>query len=276
VNTIRQGSSKVPVIIEESDKLAKYLNVDKVTLVREDLLPGFGGKKRRSLDHFRKTISPGRRIHVLSYEGSHTVLTLSNLLPENPIILYGKSYSGGFYRKFMSQLVESKPNVTQVKGPLLGLLLKYYRARSLHTADLFMNFGGALGNDSGYKIAAQTVFDIIGNTADHFVPVASGDLLNSLRSTFNQVTGVLTQQWYLRLIQRIRLRGSTGIFLASIQYRENLVMDIFKKTGLALDPVFMGSVLAFCKRTPSKNNHICLWITCPGTVKKYLSNLLQE
>jgi len=269
VKTIKQDSFRVPVIIEESDILAKYLNVEKVTLVREDLLPDFGGKKRRSLDHFVSTISPGRRIHVLSYEGSHTVLTLSNLLPENPIILYGKSYSGGSYRKFMSQLVESKPNVTQVRGTLIRLLMKYYHARSLHTADLFMNIGGALGNDSGYKIAAQTVFDHIGNTAEHFVPVASGDLLNTLRSNFNQVTGVLTQPWYLRLIQRIRLRDSTGIFSASIQYRENLVKDIFKKTGLALDPVFMGAVLAFCKRTPSKNSHICLWITCPSTVSIY-------
>ncbi|NOZ74453.1 MAG: hypothetical protein GXO90_03620, partial [FCB group bacterium] len=42
-------SFPLPVQIEDSPRLARYLGVETVRLVREDQLPDGGGKKRRSL-----------------------------------------------------------------------------------------------------------------------------------------------------------------------------------------------------------------------------------
>jgi len=42
-------SKPLPVIIESAPRLANYLEVGSVTLIREDLLDGVGGKKYRSL-----------------------------------------------------------------------------------------------------------------------------------------------------------------------------------------------------------------------------------
>jgi len=266
---VHQGS--LAVIIEDAPLLTTYLGVQSVTLIREDLLPEFGGKKRRSLNPLLKSIPAGKRIHLFSYDGSHTAFTLAQLTG-NSICLYGKSYPGGTYRDFMSKKLSRLPNITQITGPLWPLIIKYYLAKMKYPDDYFMKIGGSIGNDKMYQQAAQEVFDRIGDTAHHIVPVASGDLLKALKTTFSRVRGVLTQPWYLRILQRLRLNSSTGIIQSSIKRREKLVHSIYRKTGYAFDPVFMGSVLAYCQSTARPEDNLCLWLTSPGIVKEYFRN----
>ncbi|MFQ6678205.1 MAG: hypothetical protein ACE5D0_07760 [Fidelibacterota bacterium] len=267
---ILNHDSALPVLLESAPSLAAYLGVKKVTLVREDLLDGVGGKKRRSLNNIVNEIPLGKNIHILSYQGSHTALTLSDLLPDHSIILYGKSYPGGGYRDFMTQLLSERPNVSQFTGSLLPLLIKYIMAKFQYPHDWFMNFGGAVGHDEMYISAAEKAYQKIGNSAHHIVPVASGDLLKALKTIFSQVTGILTQPWYIRIVQRFRLPSSRGMVGRSYSERESLVRDIYLKTGFAFDPVFMGSVLEYCMRKTPHFEHICLWVTCPGTVSDFL------
>ncbi len=263
----------LPVRIESSPALARYLGVRKVTLIRDDLLDGVGGKKQRSLALQAKMIPAGKRIHIFSYQGSHTALTMSNLLPGNQIILYGKSYPGGGYRDYMTKHLGAQPNLTQYTGSLLPMLIKYTGARISNPGDWFMNFGGAVGNDRMYQAAAREVFRKLGDTDHHLVPVASGDLFNALKTTFTRVTGILTQPWYIRLIQRIRLGGTRLNISSKYSDRELLVRRLFHKTGIAFDPVFMGSVLASVRKNAAETEDICLWVTSPRTAADYLLSL---
>ncbi len=260
----------LPVIIEAAPLMATYLRVRSVTLIREDLLPEFGGKKRRSLDALLKSIPANKRIHLLSYDGSHTAFTLAQLTG-NSIILYGKSYPGGTYRNFMSKKLSLLSNITRITGSLWPLLIKYYLTKIKYPDDYFMKIGGSVGNDKMYQQAAKEVFDRIGDTARHIVPVASGDLLRAIQTIFSRARGVLTQPRYLRIVQRLRLKGSTGILQSSIKRREELVHSIYRKTGYAFDPVFMGSVLAYCQSTARPEDNLCLWVTSPGIVKDYFN-----
>ncbi len=266
-------SKTLPVIIESAPALAKYLGVGEVTLVRDDLLESVGGKKYRSLLHVTKEIPAGKPIHVFSYQGSHTAFTLSALLPNHTIILYGKSYPGGAYRDFMTRLLSRQSNVIQYTGSLWAMMAKYLVAKLQNRDDRFMNLGGALGKDQAYITAAKEVFKELGNSAYHIVPVASGDLLNALRTTFHRVTGILTQPWYLRIIQRLRLKSTKGIVSRSYSEREKLVYDIYHRTGFAFDPVFMGSTLDYCRRKGTNGDHICLWVTCPNLATDFILSL---
>lgn len=266
-------SKPLPVIIESAPRLANYLEVGSVTLIREDLLDGVGGKKYRSLIEMSKKIPASKAVHIFSYQGSHTALTLSTLLPDHTIILYGKSYPGGNYRDYMTELLSRQANVIQNTGPLWTMMGKFIIAKIQRPDDWFMNLGGALGKDQAYISAAKTVFKKLGDSAIHVVPVASGDLINALKTTFIHVKGILTQPWYLRIFQRVRLPSTTGLFSKSYGDREKLVLDIYHHTRLTFDPVFMGSVLDYCIRKGKMSDHICLWVTCPNTVTDFLNSL---
>ena len=84
----------LPTRIERNPVLAEWLNVAELVLVREDLLPDGGGKKRRALQAFAETLHAVDHLHLLSYAGSHTAFTLAGLLPELTIHLYGTHYGG--------------------------------------------------------------------------------------------------------------------------------------------------------------------------------------
>ncbi len=176
----------------------------------------------------------------------------------------------------MSKQLDKRQNVVQLKGNLFTLAIKYFLARLSRRNDYFMKTGGAVGDDRAYKMAAMEVRKKIGDNAIHVVAVASGDLLQALKSSFTNVVGILTQPWYLKLSQRIRLPDTRGITGSSIQNRERLVFHIYQKTGLAFDPVFMGSVLEYIMRKGRDLDHVCLWVTCPSIVSDYLHEQLGQ
>ncbi|MFQ6614615.1 MAG: hypothetical protein ACE5D1_07205 [Fidelibacterota bacterium] len=264
--------SHLPVQLEDAPELARFLGVEEVCLVREDRLPDGGGKKRRSLIPLIETLPPGQPVHVLSYDGSHTAYTLARLLPENPIILYAKAYPGGKYRRFMAARLAESPNVTVIHGSLLSLLARFWIRQRRLSRDRFLSFGGALARDREYSEAAAQAKNTLGDRYHHIVPVASGNLLAALRSRFSQVTGVLTQPWYVRGWIHLKYRGLTAGTL-SIKAREGLVKAIADQTGLAFDPVFMGAVLAHVRRKASRYRRICLWVTSPALAADFLATL---
>ncbi len=265
-------TSVLPVHIKNTPDLARYLGVENVCLIRDDQLPDGGGKKRRSLIPILESIRPGQAIHVLSYEGSHTAYTLARLLPDHSIILYGKSYPGGRYRDYMSAQLARYSNVKVIRGSLPFLMATFWKQKRVRSNDCFLSFGGALPQDREYIGAALSVRKSLGDYFHHIVPVASGNLLSALRTQFSHVTGVLTQPWYVRAWIRLHY-SDLAANSASIEEREHMVKDIAVKTGLAFDPVFMGSVLAHVINNVPRYRWLCLWVTSPTLAADFIDTL---
>lgn len=264
--------SSLPLHIESAPRLADFLQVNDVLLVREDQLPDGGGKKRRSLDSWISSLHPlPKSIHVLSYEGSHTAYTLAQLLSTVKIVLYGMSYSGGWYRKHMREVLNTYPNLRQIRAPLPILVLRFLIKKWFlgHSPDhRFMSWGGALRDDQGYHQAARDLQERIGSDDYyHLLPVASGDMLNAVSEVFPNVAGILTQPFLIRWIQRLRLSSTQGFFLPSIKKRERLVQTIYRETGYAFDPVFMGPVFSAVLHDPDRYQRVCIWVTCPVEIQ---------
>ncbi|MCH7851836.1 MAG: hypothetical protein IIC41_03505 [Candidatus Marinimicrobia bacterium] len=255
----------LPLQLEPAPQLARWLGLDEVLLVREDQLPGGGGKKRRSLDTLAAGLDPRRPVHVLSYAGSHSAYTLARLLPDTEIVSHGKYYRGGGYQRLMVQRLRRLPNVIQRNGPLFTTLLdflwhKYVTRRS----DTYLPPGGALKRDEAYVRAARVLAEHIDPGYHHVVPMASGNMAAALAEVFPLVTGVLTQPWYIRLALWLRLHRAKGLRLPPLAERERLVRQVFSETGLPLDPVFMGAVLSYVIKESRRLGRVCLWVTCPA------------
>ncbi|RMF07010.1 MAG: hypothetical protein D6762_08390 [Candidatus Neomarinimicrobiota bacterium] len=263
-----EKSHSLPVTLEEAPRLADYFHAGRITLVREDLLPDGGGKKRRSLSPLLERIRPGQRIHVFSYDSSHTAYTLARLFPDQEIMLYGKAFPGGGYRQYLIRVFSGLNNLHLRHGSLVRLACQFQGARRRHPEDYFLSPGGALPRDTAYEAAAREVRSSLDQEACHVVPVASGNLLDALRTQFPRVVGVLTQPTAIRLWMKLQ-RPAVFYPRISIEARETLVRDVYRKTGYAFDPVFMGSVLAHLLQRSSGESHLCLWVTCPSLVQDY-------
>jgi hypothetical protein len=253
--------------LEPSPLLADWLGVAEVVLVREDRLPDGGGRKRRGLDAFVTTVEPGEEVHVLSYAGSHTVLTLARLLPNHRIVLYGAAYDGGPYRRAMTATLDELPNVVQHIGPSWLMLLRYGWGRLTAGANQrFMRIGGSLGRDPGTEAAAAEICRQVGADHHHIVPVASGDLLRAVQANTASVTGVLTQPPLIRVIKYLRLGRVVGLRRAPLSARIDLVRDVQALTGDLWDPIFVGSILHAVRQRSTERDRLCLWITSPSDI----------
>ena len=206
--------------IEFDTNLARWLNIQEVALVREDLLPDGGGKKRRALAQFVQELEDVKHIHLLSYAGSHTAYTLSNLLPEVMIHLYGTHYGGGPYEKAMTALLDSCENIIQTVASSWSMSLAFNRqSRKSRAGHHFMSIGGSLGSDLSTQTAVEETIRTIGQDFHHVVAVASGDLLKSVARQTNQVTGVLTQPLGIRILKYFSLKQSSGLWKSSLNER---------------------------------------------------------
>lgn len=250
--------------VEPSPELADWLGVAEVLLVREDRLPDGGGRKRRSLESFAATVSDGEEVHVLSYAGSHTVMTLARLLPNNQIVLYGAAYDGGAYRAAMTRTLDQLPNVRQHVGPSWRMFLHYgLRRLAAETHQRFMRIGGSLGHDPDTTAVAAEVCGHVGDAHHHVVSVASGDLFQAIAANTDRVTGVLTQPPLVRLIKRLQFRNVAGLRRTPLAQRVDAVLDAQALTGELWDPVFVGSALHHVQATAHPDDRLCLWVTCP-------------
>ena len=255
----------LPLQLEPAPQLAHWLGVDEVLLVREDQLPGGGGKKRRSLATLAAGLDPRRPVHVLSYAGSHSAYTLARLLPDTEIVSHGTHYRGGDYQRLMVQRLRRLPNVIQRNGPLFTTLLDFLWHRyATRRSDTYLRPGGALKRDEAYVRAARVLAENIDPGYHHVVPLASGNMAAALAEVFPLVTGVLTQPLYIRLALWLRLHRAKGLRLPPLAERERLVRQVFRETGLALDPVFMGAVLSYVNKESRRLGRVCLWVTCPA------------
>ena len=295
--------STLPVTIENSPALAEYLNVKEVILVRDDKLPQGGGKKRRSLEDYTKSVKGNTNVHVLSYVGSHTAYTLAKTLTKNKIILYGVQYPGGDYGNIMKEKLASMKNVEQTVGSKTFQTIKFYanliytklitkklisaiiksrkfnfrenpgkgflnkRENKNNAEDVFMSPGGSLGRDLQYESAAKQVEKKIKNNHTHYVAVASGDMLTAVQKTFSKAFGILTQPLLIRFIKALKLKAAKGLFPQPISERETIMREIKEKTGYLWDPVFMGSVFIYLKSQKKLPDKLCIWVSCPSDIK---------
>lgn len=261
---------ELPIRIESNRLLAQYFGLEEFLLIREDLLPDLGGKKRRSLATLAKALPSKQTVHVLSYAGSNTVHTLARLRRDCKIVSHGKIYSGGDFMQYAVDRLSERPNVIQKNGPLPGVLLSYFWAKYvIHRSHIYLKTGGRLASDDAYMTAAELVKSKIGGDYHHFLPVASGNLLEAVSGQFSQTTGILTQPWYIRIYAWLKFKRAAGFYESSIDIRIALVRDIFKNTNIALDPVFMGPVMVYLQRLVDKPKKVCLWVTCSGLAKDY-------
>ena len=260
--------TQLETLVEPNEDLAQWLGVDEVVLVREDLLPDDGGKKRRALEEFASTLSGVEHIHLLSYAGSHTAFTLSQLLPEVVIHLYGTHYGGGAYEAAMVNRLNAQINIVQSIGSVFDMTRKFNRlGRIPIPGHHFMKIGGHLGSDPNTSAAVNAVINASGSDFHHFVAVASGDLLNNIYLQTQAVTGVLTQPLAIRLFKSLTLPHARGISATSLGHRISIMREIHKLTGNLWDPIFMGSVFSYLKRKKRLPRKICIWVTCPTGIE---------
>lgn len=253
--------------IEFDTHLARWLNVQEVALVREDLLPDGGGKKRRALAQFVQELEDVKHIHLLSYAGSHTAYTLSSLLPEVMIHLYGMHYGGGPYEKAMTSLLNSRENIIQKIASSWSMSLAFNRQkRKSRPGHHFMSIGGSLGSDVPTQNAVEETLRTIGKEFHHVVAVASGDLLKSVARQTNQVTGVLTQPLGIRIIKYFSLKQAAGLWKTGLNERIRTMRDVREVTGQTWDPIFMGSLFSYLKKQKRLPPKLCIWITCPAGI----------
>lgn len=256
-----------PVLVEHNPLLADWLGVDQVKLAREDLLPDGGGKKRRALARFVGDLEQIRHLHLLSYAGSHTAYTLSQLLPEVVIHLYGTHYGGGAYEEAMVRRLHQQQNVDQQIGSTLAMSHKFMsQKRKSESQHHFMKIGGSLGMDLETEQAVAGVVAEIGSDFHHYTAVASGDLLNSIASQTKQVTGVLTQPLAIRLLKSIELANTSGLYKPSLKKRIGMMHELQEFTGNLWDPIFVGVVFSYLKRQRKLPAKVCIWITCPSDI----------
>ncbi len=250
--------------IEFNEELSRWLNVDQVALVREDLLPDGGGKKRRALEQFIQDLEDVKHIHLLSYAGSHTAYTLSNLLPQVVIHLYGTHYGGGPYEKAMTSLLDSRENIIQMVDSSWSMSLAFHRQkRKSRPGHHFMSIGGSLGSDLPTQSAIKETIKTIGDDFHHVVAVASGDLLTSIARQTESVTGILTQPLGIRILKYFALKKSSGIWKSSLNERIRIMREVRELTGQSWDPIFMGTLFSYLKKKKKLPSKLCLWITCP-------------
>ena len=253
--------------IEYSESLANWLGVEEVALVREDLLPDGGGKKRRALAHFVNEVEGVNHIHLLSYAGSHTAYTLSNLLPEVLIHLYGTHYGGGPYEKAMTSLLDSHANIVQKVGSSWSMGFAFNRQRrKSRPGHHFMRIGGSLGSDVLTQTAVRETIRTIGEDFHHVVAVASGDLLTSISRQTNRVTGVLTQPLGVRILKYFSLKKSSGIWKPGLNERIKMMRDVRDVTGQTWDPIFMGTLFSHLKKQKKLPPKLSIWVTCPAGI----------
>ncbi len=254
--------------IKFDENLAAWLQVDKVALVREDLLPDGGGKKRRALELFVKKLQGIKHIHLLSYSGSHTAYTLSHLLPKVLIHLYGTRYGGGPYEKTMTSLLISRDNIIQEVGSSwsMSVMFNKQKRKALH-GHYFMRIGGSLGSDHSTQNAVDDTIKVIGPDYHHVLAVASGDLLMSVAERTNRVTGVLTQPLGIRLVKFIGLKHTSGLWKPGLSERIRTMKEVDEVTGQKWDPIFMGAVFSYLKKRKTLPSKLCIWITCPAGIE---------
>lgn len=259
--------NSLPVHLESAPRIAAWLGVAEVLLVREDLLPDSGGKKRRSLASVATRISPGQKIFLLSYAGSHTAFTLAQLLPHNPIHLYGMTSGGGPYQKAMIRRLSMFENVHQYHGSLVRMTLKYFfRKWRSRPEDLFLDIGG---KTSQPHETTPGIREVVEQTPgfQHVVAVASGELLRAIRQHTHRVTGVLTQPFLIRCLKRLQLKQTRGLFRPTLTRRLQVVREIAGIHGPVWDPIFTGTVFATLKRSKTLPAKLCIWITCPADIE---------
>jgi len=253
--------------IEYNKNLARWLGVKEVVLVREDLLPDGGGKKRRALVRFIESLEAVDHIHVLSYAGSHTAFTLSKLLPQVMIHLYGTHYGGGPYEDAMVKQLNMQENIIQKVGSTWSMTLAFNRQkRHARPGHHFMNIGGSLGADHSTQYAVEETIKTIGSDFHHVVAVASGDLLASIFSQIKAVSGVLTQPLAIRLLKIFSLNNVSGLWKSPLKHRIATMRSLGEMTGVTWDPIFMGSVFTFLKRKRILPPKLCIWVTCPSGI----------
>ncbi|MBC8376061.1 MAG: hypothetical protein H8E26_08435 [FCB group bacterium] len=253
--------------IEFDTNLARWLNVQEVALVREDLLPNGGGKKRRALAQFVTELEDVKHIHLLSYAGSHTAYTLSSLLPDVMIHLYGTHYGGGLYEKEMTSMLDSRANIIQKVSSSWTMSLAFNRQRrESRPGHHFMRIGGSLGFDFSTQSAVEETIRTVGEDFHHVVAVASGDLLTSVARQTNQVTGVLTQPLGIRILKYISLKKSSGIWKSGLNKRIKTMRAVREITGQTWDPIFMGTLFSYLIKKKKLPPKLCIWITCPAGI----------
>ncbi len=253
--------------IELNQTLARWLGVESVALVREDLLPDGGGKKRRALQELTDSLVDIHHLHLLSYAGSHTAYTVAKLLPDTQIHLYGTHYGGGDYEKAMVSQLNKHNNIDQMIGSPLAMTAVFKRQKfHQKTGHYFMKVGGSLGVNNETKIAVSQVLTSLGMNYHHFVAVASGDLLKGIQAQVNKVTGILTQPALIRLVKRLSLPQVEGVRQTPLDERVQIMKEIKEVSGYLWDPIFMGSVFSYLKQQSTLPAQVCIWVTCPGEI----------
>ena len=253
--------------VDFDKNLANWLNVQEVALVREDLLPDGGGKKRRALAEFVEGLKDIKHIHLLSYAGSHTAYTLSSLLPKVMIHLYGTHYGGGPYEKTMTSLLDSRKNIIQKVGSSWSMSLEFGRQRrKIRSGHHFMSIGGSLGSDLPTQTAVEETINTIGIDFHHVVAVASGDLLMSVARQTDHVTGVLTQPLGIRILKYFILKKAAGIWKSGLDERIATMKEVADVTGQTWDPIFMGTLFSYLKKKNNLPPKLCIWVTCPSSI----------
>ncbi len=259
--------TQLSVSVEHSSALASWLKVTDVALVREDLLPDGGGKKRRGLEKFAQDLRNVSDIHLLSYAGSHTAFSLSQMLPETIIHLYGTHYGGGAYESSMVNILNQQANVVQSIGSTLQMTRQFKRKKQQKQRNHhFMKIGGSLGTDPITREAARLVVAELDKDFHHFVAVASGDLLKNILEQTQNATGVLTQPPAIRILKYLTLRNSRGMTRKSLGQRMRIMGEICDLTGYQWDPIFMGSVFSYLKQMDRLPSKLCIWVTCPSGI----------
>ncbi len=255
----------LPVSLETSKPLALWLGVAEVVLVREDLLPDGGGKKRRSLQSYIEGLNKdAKHIHLISYAGSHTAFTLTQLLPEISIHLYGLQYGGGAYEKTMTRLLNDRSNIFQLTGSSLAMTRAFNRQRSKQSpGHIFMKIGGSLGPDEHTSQIAKEVVGSLAPDFQHIMAVASGDLLKSIARHTDYFTGVLTQPLGIRVLKFLSLKNTRGVSRVSLGKRMRMMKELKDLTGDLWDPIFMGTVFSYLKGQTKLPSKLCIWVTCP-------------
>lgn len=241
--------------------------MEDVALVREDLLPDGGGKKRRALAHFASELSGIEHIHLLSYAGSHTAYTLSRLLPTVMIHLYGTPSHGGNYEQKMISLLDASDNIVQIVGSPLSMTLAFHRQqRAALPGHYYMQIGGSLGEDVSTRLVVHETLEVIGKDYHHVAAVASGDLLATIYRQTRSVTGVLTQPLAIRLIKYFKLKNARGVRRVSLAKRIQTIRKVNTLTSQSWDPIFMGTLFNFLKRQKQLPPKLCIWVTCPSEI----------
>ncbi len=259
--------TQLSVSVEHCSALASWLGVADVALVREDLLPNGGGKKRRGLEKFTQGLRDINDIHLLSYAGSHTAFSLSQMLPEKKIHLYGIHYGGGAYENAMTKILDGQANIIQSVGSTFQMTREFKKEkRQRRSHHHFMKIGGRLGMDPITRAAVGIVLTELDGDHHHFVAVASGDLLNSIVEQTQNVTGILTQPSAIRLFKLLTLQKARGLRRKSLGHRMRLMREIRDLTGYLWDPIFMGAVFSYLKQKDRLPQKLCIWVTCPSDV----------